>query len=118
MFWKKKEPTSKFGRTDSFSQELGLPSEDHLGLGNDFNDNPPSPHLRGMPQIPSMDEPSSVPPSMQPMQHQSYHQSSADNKDLEIISAKLDTIRASLESINQRLAALEHIAKQSNDHNW
>jgi hypothetical protein len=32
-------------------------------------------------------------------------------KDLEIISAKLDTIRATLESVNHRLEALERIAK-------
>ncbi|PIN69498.1 hypothetical protein COV93_05210 [Candidatus Woesearchaeota archaeon CG11_big_fil_rev_8_21_14_0_20_43_8] len=33
-------------------------------------------------------------------------------KDLEIISAKLDALKSALESINQRLAHIEHIASQ------
>ncbi|MEM2138723.1 MAG: hypothetical protein QXM96_01060, partial [Candidatus Woesearchaeota archaeon] len=38
-------------------------------------------------------------------------------KDLELISAKLDYLKASLESINQRLANLEHMARQESERN-
>jgi hypothetical protein len=36
-------------------------------------------------------------------------------KDLELISSKLDYLKASLEAINQRLANLEHLARQEQD---
>ena len=37
------------------------------------------------------------------------------DKDLEIISLKLDMIKASIDTINQRLANIEHIAKESQE---
>ena len=39
-------------------------------------------------------------------------QQGVDAKDLEVISAKLDAIKALLESLNQRLANLERIARE------
>lgn len=46
---------------------------------------------------------------VQPQQTQSQTQSSGmQQQQLELISAKLDTIRVSLESVNHRLVALEH----------
>ncbi len=36
-------------------------------------------------------------------------------KDLELISSKLDYLKASLDAINQRLVNLEHLAKQEID---
>ncbi len=38
-----------------------------------------------------------------------------ENKNMEIISSKLDAVRASLDSLNQRLANLEAIARGSED---
>lgn len=39
-------------------------------------------------------------------------QSAVTEKDLELISAKLDAIKALLESLNQRVANLERIARE------
>ncbi len=38
-------------------------------------------------------------------------------KDLELISSKLDYLKASLDAINQRLVNLEHLARQDNENN-
>jgi len=42
-----------------------------------------------------------------------YMPQPSQTRDIELISAKLDAIRAMLENINQRLANLERIAKES-----
>jgi hypothetical protein len=51
-----------------------------------------------------------------------YHepvQSNPLQKDLELISSKLDYLKASLEAINQRLANLEHMSRnQENQKKW
>ncbi|MEM3373654.1 MAG: hypothetical protein QXE31_00385 [Candidatus Woesearchaeota archaeon] len=46
------------------------------------------------------------------------HQNSSLQKDLELISAKLDYLKASLDAINQRLVNLEHMAKQETEKNY
>ncbi|MBU0461856.1 MAG: hypothetical protein KJ574_04695 [Nanoarchaeota archaeon] len=51
-------------------------------------------------------------PSPQP---QETFQRESYSKDIEIISAKLDSLRATLDSINQRLANLERIAQGEQD---
>jgi len=42
----------------------------------------------------------------------------ATDKNLEVISSKLDALRAALESINQRLANLEAIARGEEDQRY
>ena len=71
----------------------------------------PGPSPGPAPTQPSM--PSFSPPSQpQYQQPPSYApQQELESKNLEVISSKLDAIRASIESLNQRLANLEAIAK-------
>ena len=45
-------------------------------------------------------------------QRPQYAPQSSDNKDLEIISAKLDALKAKMEMIDQRLANIERIARE------
>jgi len=117
MFWKGKDEFSDLG----LGEKGAAPSVD-LGLGTDFGAGgdlgagmQPSP---GMPQQPSFQQPSQMqppsfgpapssvpPPQMQPPADY------AANKTLEVISSKLDALRAATESINQRLANLEAIAR-------
>ncbi len=114
MFWKKK---------DEF-KDLGLGDKDNLAFGNEFGAapgtglgptpgtgqgfgqqsqgfTPPEPTPR--PSMPSYPQP-------QFQQQQSYG-SQDTNAKMEVISSKLDAVRASLDSLNQRLANLEAIAR-------
>lgn len=59
-------------------------------------------------------------PPITPMQHAVMQpvpppQEVTVDKDLEVISSKLDAIRANLDSINQRLANLERVAYGEKD---
>ncbi len=126
MFWKK---------TDEFA-DVGLGEKENLAFGNEFNAAPgtglgPTP---GSGTEPGMDQglgqqnqgftpPGPTPPQpsapsypSQPQfqpQPPSYAnpQQDLEAKSLEVISSKLDAIRASIESLNQRLANLEAIAR-------
>ncbi len=42
----------------------------------------------------------------------------ATSKDIEVLNAKLDALKALLESIHQRLAALERLAQESKEHEY
>ena len=115
-FWKKKNDFGDFGKDLDLGKDLGMdlnqgPSPD-LGMG-----------LEASPQFPQQ-QPYQKYPSFQPSQNfqapsfqaPSYSQPpSNDNyiasKNLEVISSKLDALRASLESISQRLANIEAIAR-------
>lgn len=122
QFWKKKE---------SSGPDLGLPPSSSEGPNLGMNNNQLGLNTGNSPEhdmgdfstphsIPSMQDSPSSPPSLAGYpSHQQQQSSQRSDKDLEVISAKLDAIRASLESINQRLGALENIARQSNsdDHN-
>ena len=50
--------------------------------------------------------------------NQSYQQSYAAGKDIEVVSAKLDAIRAGLEALNQRLAAIERYIQTQTDQDF
>lgn len=103
-FWKK---------DDDFSDlDLGLGDDNQTGL-----DLPSSKPL-SPPERPSFDklEPSGIsemqaPPMSRamPMMQQGNSNNNNDlmQKELEIISAKLDTIRASIEALNHRMASIE-----------
>jgi len=114
MFWKKK---------DEFA-DLGLGDKENLAFGDDFGSKQMGLDQPGFGQ-PATSQPSAfgtqAPPSIpaqQPQFQQQYQQpkfespqQDLNSKNLEIISTKIDTLRASLESINQRLANIENIAR-------
>lgn len=124
MFWKKE---------DEF-KDIGLGDKDNLAFGNDFGAQPgatppglgPTPGMdQGLGQqppsqgmaSPEPSQPSFAPPPSQPQSFQpqppSYAspQQDLEAKNLEVISSKLDAIRASIESLSQRMANLEAIAR-------
>jgi hypothetical protein len=103
-FWKKKE--DDFDIDSLASKEMGLP-HDELGL----DQQPP-----GLDEKSPFDEP--IPKEASPYrQQQQYQQPAApankyqapndELKDIELLSSKLDTIKALLNSLDQRLANVE-----------
>jgi hypothetical protein len=55
-------------------------------------------------------------PQMESFQsNQAYQQSYAAGKEIEVVSAKLDAIRAALETLNQRLASIERYIQTEQD---
>lgn len=113
-FWKKKDELEDIGKDLGIDKDLGLdigagPSPD-LGMGIDT----------GQMQQPYQKYPSFQqtqqgfqPVFQQPVSNEGYIAS----KNLEVISSKLDALRASLESINQRLANIEAIARGEQEDN-
>ncbi|MBL7056525.1 hypothetical protein ISS07_06435 [Candidatus Woesearchaeota archaeon] len=135
MFWKKKDEFSDLG-SDPFGKgslandplASNNPPQDNLAFGNEFNPSPQpsfgqqSPPKQQFPQPssfqqqpPPFQQPSS-PQSFSPKSEPNYQQQDLASKNMEIISTKLDALRASVEIINQRLANLESIAR-GNDEN-
>ena len=121
MFWKKKE--TPLGAEPGLGMEPGLPKgempmepglpgEDNLGLrqGTGLPGETPTMEHSPMPSSPSPMPTSSLSALEE---QQQFTQSSTVAKDMEIISAKLDSIRATLENVNQRIAHLEKIASES-----
>lgn len=113
-FWKKKDDLEDLGKDLGFEKDLGMdmgPSPD-LGMGLNPNQGMnPSPSFQ---KYPSYSQPSFQPSFQQPS-FQSQSPASNDNyinsKNLEVISSKLDALKASLDSINQRLSTIETIAR-------
>lgn len=134
MFWKKEEPfdMGKFPE----SGDLGMPGDENLGLPK----MPGEEGLPGMPQegkgnlgMPGLGaEPAGQrgitpprleeappggnrglpqPPSGPSFGGQQYSQQGMSNKDIEIISLKLDSLKTILEAINERIARLEKMAE-------
>ena len=106
-FWKKKE--DDFGLS-ALDKSLRVPT----GL-------PPSPDANlGLGQQPFSQSQTGLPPqyefNQQPqMQSFQQDQSYTLQKEVEIISIKLDAIKAAIETISQRLASLERFAYASNE---
>ena len=123
QFWKKGDDFSDLDLgNDDFSMG-GIEKGTDAGL-------PPMGDVRtGLSQDTSMDEQPKLNPSnyaIPPAQsanappQQAYQQmysapqvSSGNNRDFELLSSKLDAMKASLENINQRLANLERMAAES-----
>ena len=111
-FWKKDDNLGIGKDTTGLdSKNLGL-DRDTTGLdaGKDFGSNDDS---FNEPDYSSVNSP----PGMQrnnfnQPQRSQYAPQSSDNKDLEIISAKLDALKAKMEMIDQRLANIERIARE------
>ena len=108
-FWKKKDDLGDLGKDLDLDRDFRMdagagPSPD---LGMDLQ---PSPQTQPYQKYPSFQQPLF-------QQQPAYQQPSYQNdpyiasKNLEVISSKLDALRASLESINQRLANIEAIAR-------
>jgi hypothetical protein len=103
-FWKKKDDLD-IGKDLGIDKDMGLdigqgPSPD-LGMGLE-----PQQYQK----YPSFQQSNFQPAFQQPYQQPSYS-NDMTSKNLEVISSKLDALRASLESINQRLANIEAIAR-------
>jgi hypothetical protein len=101
-FWKKDDDF------DSLGPDLGVvPVEDNLGLGekSPFAPQQPDPmHEFNTPAYPQQPVQPSIP------QQQSIGTQQGSNQDLELISSKLDTLKALLTSLEQRMANLERVA--------
>lgn len=101
MFWKRKD---ELGLGDELALPKGLPGDDL------------SSEQQGFPKMPQMQEPRIESFENARMLQQPYPQQQAQqpyygyNKDLELIAAKLDSLRATLDNINQRIANLERVA--------
>jgi hypothetical protein len=120
MFWKKKDEFSDIGLGDKENLAFGNDS----GFGNQQQQYPGYEQGQGYGQYPSQNYPAqssgnadfSMGPS--PRFQQQFQPPRFDNpqqdmnsKNLEVISSKLDALRAAIESMNQRLANLEAIAR-------
>ena len=116
MFWKKKDEFSDIGLGDkenlAFGDEFG---NRQLGLDQGFGQQAPGQQGSAPPtQPPLPTEPTFQSSSQfqQPVQPPRYEpQQDMNSKNLEVISSKLDALRASIDSLNQRLANLEAIAR-------
>lgn len=136
-FWKK-EPEFDFNsnmpNANAFGQGYGM-NQDNTGLGADMQ-NPlgrapgfgPDPFPSGQenfPQQQGYDSPSAFQQlnEQHPLgQGQAFSQQPSYGqpvlpiqKDIEIISAKIDALRAAVESMNQRIINIESIAKQEQE---
>jgi hypothetical protein len=100
MFWKKKD---EFGKLE----ESPLPKESKFGE---------EPAEMEAPEFrpPEEFKPSAPPLGAQP-QAAMGPGPQFGAKDFELINAKLDAVKASIESINQRLANIERIASESSE---
>ncbi len=95
-FWKKDE----LPVLPDIGAATPLPEEEKFGRGFEMPDHPAfGPQQQGYGQFPSS-------------QQMQYPQQQVRDKDLEIISAKLDAIKANVESISQRMERLERLAMQ------
>lgn len=113
MFWKHKpepfgkdEPELGLGRTElGMEKEVGFDfPEESTGAGLMPRAEPP---MEPTPSAPTMAPPGMVAPNYAPRPPMP-----PIHKDLELISAKLDALKATLENVNQRLENLERIARE------
>lgn len=118
-FWKRKDDIGDLGKDLGLDKDLGLgmdagPSPD-LGMGLEAQ----QPQQQPFQKYPSFQQNNFQPqPAFQASQQPSYQGDSYINsKNLEVISSKLDALRATMESINQRLANIEAIARGEQEDN-
>ncbi len=108
-FWKKSDDISDIGKDLGLDKDLGMdmgPQPDFSqGMGNSMQ------NQSMFQKYPSFQPTNNF--SQPVFQQPQTYGSNGDitSKNLEIISSKLDALRASLESINQRLSSLEAIAR-------
>ena len=120
-FWKKKDDLDDLGKDLGIDKDLGLdftssgPSAD-LGMGIDTGPQAPQQPYQKYPSFQQQSFQQNQPaPSFQSQSFQPQtfpaNDSYIASKNLEVISSKLDALRVSMESINQRLANIEAIAR-------
>ena len=112
-FWKKKDDDFGLGDLPPLPDDtsLGLPdlgSENMPGYPSEQNHSYQQPvQERPVPRAP-------ITPQqyyeVSPPQSQQQQQYPPQNREMEVVSAKLDSIRVTLDSINQRIANIERIA--------
>ena len=116
-FWKKKDEFESIGLggkgrgigSDLSAPDLGLSGGIEGGFGTPTQPMQPTPAPPTQPSYPQSQQPS-LQPQFQPPAQQPQQGFTAE-KDFEVISSKLDALRAALDGINQRLANLEAIAR-------
>src|SRR3989338_11259767 len=112
-FWKRRDDFSDLGKDLGLDKDLGMdlgPSPD-LGMGMDTTGQQP---YQKYPSFQAQSNFQTQPafPSQPAFQQTPYpNDDFINSKNLEVISSKLDALRASLESISQRLANIEAIAR-------
>ena len=135
MFWRKDEFADldngdlgkDFGGMNDVGKndQLGMPGlSDFTNTGN-MQDNTAMPQTMQAPSMQSMsryDRPREIRSIDQPQVYPSAYPSAEPSnvsKDIELISVKLDTIRNTLEIMNQRIARIEKIAEgEQQDRRW
>ncbi len=120
-FWKKKDEFEDIGKDLGLDKELGMDTGTGMSPELGFGMETAEPHKYPSFQQPaqpsgyqSYSQPSIQQPSFQqspPSYHQMSDQEYINSKSLEVISSKLDALKAAIESINHRLANIESIAK-------
>ena len=112
-FWKKKDDFADLGKDLDFGKDMGLdagqgPSPD-LGMGLEQTPQfPQQPRYQSFQPTQNFQAPSFQPqPYPQPVSNDNYIAS----KNLEVISSKLDALKASIDSLSQRVANIEAIAR-------
>lgn len=118
MFWKKKEDDLGGIKLPDFAGSLTpLENTRNTGLPNMDTALPPMPPHDSAPSRPAFAQESSLsmPQSQSPYAQQfpspQQQSSPVDSKDIQLISVKLDVIKAELDNISQRLARLEKMAE-------
>jgi len=105
MFWKKKEDPildnpNDYGSDDSFDTQDAMPMDEPMGMQHASPD---------VPERPTMPLGQPMPESLHAMR-QGYDQGM--NRDTELILAKLDAIKARVESMDARLSHIEKLAEE------
>jgi hypothetical protein len=121
MFWKKKEDDLGLGNLgaanpnmgavpdDPFSSEIGMPQQQFGQYRQQYSQQ----------QYPGQFQQPSFSRADYPGQQGFQSPQGYGNKDLEVVSAKLDALKAYMDSVNQRLANLERLAEQqSSGRRW
>ena len=124
-FWKKRNDFGDLGKDLGLDKDIGMNSSGFnpdlgMGLETATPEKYPSYQTPGGMHAPAFNQQSfqpSYPPQPQASQFSpAYNDSNyITSKNLEVISSKLDALRASLDSINQRLANIESIARGEQD---
>jgi len=105
-------------------RDEGLPPVDTSGVPEFGSETPGMPPMSDMPQqeapgglgYPTLEQ-ARAPPALGAHAAPSY-ESAGDDRNFQVINAKLDAIRANLENINQRIANLERIAAGTEEQKW
>ena len=110
-------PPSPFGSSQANPSQSAYGSQ---GFGqSNFGQQPPEQSFGRYPQSPAFSNPQPPPQSFAPQYPSQPRydnpQDDLNSKNLEIISSKLDALRAAVESLSQRLANIEAIARGEED---